>query len=373
MRAHTALSVVVAGFLLMHTGQIRVDARQTAADPPSPPPAQADDDMLTAGREVQIRDAVTGDLAAAGRDVTIDADVAGYVMSAGRHVTLNGRVGNDLWAAGESVDVVNAIGNNAMIAGRSVTLHPDAAIAGNARLAGAMIRTEGHVARDLQASGSSVSIGGDVGGTVRASGEHVTVLPNAVIQGDVVVRSPNPPTISPAARIMGSVRHESPVERGGWMAWPAYWLWACVALLVLSGAAFLAAPRWSRQVADTLRARPAASLLAGLVVLVVVPMAIVAVAITIVGIPLAIVALATYVVLFLLSVVFVSYRLGDWILTRAHRSDVSRWMPILLGVIVLSLAMSIPVLGPLVSVVVVTWGLGAIVLERRLQRRTAVV
>ena len=149
------------------------------------------------------------------------------------------------------------------------------------------------------------------------------------------------------------------------MAWPYLWLWSVLGLFILGTAIYFVAPMWPREVGGVLRARPGASLLAGIVLLLLVPVGIVAFAVTMVGIPLALVALGLYMALLLLSAALVSYRLGDWILTRLGRVWVSRWLPLTVGVLALSLVMSLPIVGIFVSPVVVTWGAGAIFLERR--------
>jgi len=345
--------------------QVAFMASQSASTSASQPGDPNDNDVLTAGREIVVRQAVRGDVAAAGADVTIDSDVAGYVLGVGRHVTLNGRIGNDLWAAGETVEVASAIGNNAMIAGRTVALHSDSSVAGNARLAGNTVRSEGRVTHNLQVAGRTVSIGGDVGGNVSARGERITVLPTAVIRGNFIVESPRPPEISPDAQILGTVRHEAADPRGGWMTWSGFWMWSFLALFVLGAATFFFAPVWPRDVGGMLRARPGTSLLAGIALLFLVPVAILVLAITMVGIPLAVVALGLYIALLLLSAAVVSYRLGDWILARIGRPWMSRWLPLTVGVLALSLLVSLPNVGLVVGLVAMTWGAGAIFLERR--------
>jgi hypothetical protein len=47
----------------------------------------------------------------------------------------------------------------------------------------------------------------------------VTVLPNTVIDGDLVVRASEPPTISSSAQIRGTTRYE-PLEQSRWFSWP---------------------------------------------------------------------------------------------------------------------------------------------------------
>ena len=324
------------------------------------------DDLHTAGRIVHIQQEVTGDVAAAGAEVTIDAPVDGYVMSAGRAVTIAGRVGNDVWAAGETVNVDNTVGNNAMLAGRDVSLGRNAVVGHDARLAGNTVTAEGRVERNLKIGAETARIGGNIGGTVSARAERVSVLPGAVIRGDLFVRANQPPDISPQAQVLGQVHYED-LTASQWASWPAKWLFSFLALLGLGLAALIFAPAWPARVAVTMRTRTWASILSGIFVLVVIPIAALALAVTIVGIPLAIVLFAFYISTLLLAGVFVSYRMGDWLMQRFHRLQ-SAWVRMIIGVLIVSIGISLPAIGLIVTGIVVILGAGALTLERRSQR-----
>jgi hypothetical protein len=323
------------------------------------------DDLMTAGQRVRVEAEVDGDLAAAGSQVTVTGPVDGYVMSAGRTVTLDGSVGNDLWAAGQTVSVDGAIGNNALIAGRDVHLEPNASVGHDARLAGSTVRAEGRVERNLSIGATTAQIGAEVGGNVDARANRVSVLPGAVIRGDLNVTAAQPPDISPQASIAGQVHYEELQRSQGWFAWPVVWLLWFSALLVMGIVAMALLPGWTARVSAMLRARLGRSFLTGFIALVLIPVVIGVLAITIVGIPLAIVLLAAYVALLLLSGVFVSYRVGDWLLARAHRAQASRWVRIVLGTLVVSAGMTLPGVGWIVGLLVVMAGIGALALGLR--------
>jgi len=323
-----------------------------------------DDDLMAAARELNVRAEVNGDLAAAGGRVTVTAPVDGYVMSAGRTVMLDSSIGNDVWAAGESVDVNGDVSNNAMLAGRTVRLGPDAMVGHDARLAGNTVTSEARIERNLQIGADTARIGGTVGGNVRARAREVTILPNAVINGDLIVRASRPPTISPGATIMGETRYE-PLEQGRWFSWPGFWFASLLGLLVLGFGAVALSSSWPGRVAATMRARLGASTLIGLAVLILTPIVAGILAVTLIGIPLAIVLMALYVAVLLLSIVMVAYRIGTWVLDRLHRPGASPWLRMALGVLVVSLAISIPFAGPVIAILLLIAGTGALVLERR--------
>jgi hypothetical protein len=324
-------------------------------------------DVLTAGEHVRVDASVDGDVAAAGADVSIAAPVSGYVMSAGRHVSIDGPVGNDLWAAGETVDVSSDVAHNVMAAGRTVRVEADATIGQDARLAGNRVVMTGRVERNLEIGAATAAIGGEVGGTVHARAGSVEVLPDAVIRGDLIVSSPRAPSIAPTAQVLGSVRHEPRTDSGGtWTTWPWVWLFLFLSLMILGAAAVGLSPRWANRVAITMRGRLGRSVLTGLLWLVITPVVVGLLAVTIVGIPLAVLLLAASAIVLVLSAVFVAYGIGGWLLDRRQQPEpASPWARMGLGVLVVSLAMSLPFIGWLVAALVVLFGGGAMILERR--------
>ena len=368
-RAREAVACLLAVLL---SGPAWLSARQTSPEEQqgSPPQAVKDpaagDDLVTAGRTVRVTNRVSGDVAAAGSEVVIDGPVDGYVMSAGRFVTLVGQIGNDLWAAGETVNVESPIANNAMIAGGTVHLRSNAVVGHDAHLAGNTVIVEGRVERNLMiGAGADARIGANVGGKVTARATHVTVLPDAVIQGDLFVRSARPPDISPRARVMGHIHYERTMDTEAWLMWPQRWLISGVALLILGLCAVWFSPAWASHVASTMRRRIGASMLSGLMALVLIPLAIVVLAVTVIGFPLAVVLTALYILILAMSSVFVSYRTGEWML---HRVWSSRWAFMTLGVIIVSLGISLPAVGWAIALLVLITGAGALVLERGARR-----
>jgi cytoskeletal protein CcmA (bactofilin family) len=323
------------------------------------------DDLLRAGRTVRVDAEVEGDVAAAGSDVTVSAPVKGYVMSAGRTVLVEAPVGNDVWAAGERVSIDSSVGNNAMIAGQTVRLQPGATVGHDARLAGGEVRSEARVAHDLTISAGRAEIGGDIGGEVNASARQVTVLPDAVVRGDLIVRAPEPPVISPGAQVMGNVDYQRTGGAGWWLAWPVLWGFLFLSLLVLNLIGLYVAPTWFSRVAETLRTRPLLSLLAGAVVLIAIPIVIAILMITLVGIPLAVILSAAYVIALILSAAFVSYRIGLWVFDRLHRTGVSRWSAMVVGALLVSLAVSLPIVGWLIALAIMLIGAGALAVDWR--------
>ncbi len=322
------------------------------------------DDLTTASQTVNIESSISGDLAAAGREVTIGGPVGGYAMAAGRNVSVASRIDNDLWAAGETVKVDGQIGDTATLAGRDVRIGRNAIVGTDARLAGSSVQVEGRVERDLSIGAATAVIDGHVGGNVEAHAQRVSILPGAVIDGDLFVRSARPPDISPQAKISGQVRTEQ-IEQGGFPGWFAMWLMGFLALMILGLPLLVVWPTWAGRIAEVMKARVGVSMLTGLMLLVLTPLAIGLLAVTVVGIPLAAVLLALYLVVLAVSGVFVSYEVGTWLLDRMGRYGARPWQRLALGAAIVSLAVSLPAIGWLFALLVVLLGMGALFLERR--------
>lgn len=325
------------------------------------------DDLLAAGQHVELGAAVQGDVALAGADVRIEQAVRGYLLAAGKNVEINGPIQNDLWAAGETIRINAPIGDNGMLAGRRVEIHSNSAVRGDARIAGDTVVIEAPIEGHLDVAARTARLSSTVNGSVQARVQRLTILPSAVIQGDLTVNGPYAPEISPEARILGKVHFNQVAARSQW-SWLWWWVFSATTLLVLGLAALLFSPSWASHVAETIRLRPGASALTGLLGVLLVPVLFGLLLVTVIGIPLAIVLFALYLVALLLSGVFVAYHVGTWLLDALHRQHASRWLRMVAGVFLVSLLVSLPWIGGIAQLIVLLLGFGALVLERRTSR-----
>jgi hypothetical protein len=325
-----------------------------------------DEDLLIAGRNLQLLSEVKGDVTAAGSDVTIAGPVAGYVMAAGARVNINGPVGNDLWAAGSNVNLNASVADNAMLAGNDVKLLPGAVVEHNAKIAGGVVSVQGRVGRNLKLAAREAQIASEIGGSVNARAESLKLLPGAVVRGDLVVYGPKEPEISPQAQVMGRVEYHKQVwEKTGIVEWLKRWIWISLATMIVGFVAIAASPLWADRVSAMITGKPWSSILAGLAGLLLAPLAIILLLITVVGIPLAFILLALYVIALLLSGVFVAYLVGGWLLDRFSRPQSSPYLRMALGALAVGVCVSLPWIGWLVQLLILLIGFGALMLDRR--------
>jgi hypothetical protein len=347
------------------------EAREASGETVTMPASETvNEDLHVAGRTVQTHARVNGDVAAAGERVELSGPIRGYVLAAGREVDIGGPVGDDVWAAGANVTVSAPVADNAMLAGGTVTLTSAARVGQDAQIAGGKLDLRGPIGRNLRLAASEARLASEVRGSVQAHVERLSLLPGAVIRGNLDVYGPNAPQISPAARVLGRVDYHPTAARQhpsggpGW-GWLGGWLYGFVSLLILGSAFLWLSQVWTDRVAEMITLRPGASILTGLVGLIVVPIVSLPILLTLVGAPLALLLMAIYSVIWLLSGVFVAYWLGRWLLGLKGHREASPFARLAAGAAVLTFFTAFPWIGWLVRLVVLMLGFGALVLERR--------
>src|SRR6266508_2811754 len=208
----------------------------------------SEDDLMIAGRNLQLQAEVKGDVTAAGSDVTIAGPVAGYVMVAGARVNVNA-----------------PISDNAMLAGGEVKLLPGAVVKHNAKIAGGAVSVQGRVERNLKLAARDAQIASEIGGSVDARVESLKLLPGAMVRGDLVVYGPKEPEISPQAQVLGRVEyHKREWERTGIGEWLWRWVWMSLAMLIVGFVAIAVSPLWANRVSAMITGKPWSSILTGL-------------------------------------------------------------------------------------------------------------
>lgn len=345
--------------------------------------APVTEDLYAAGRSIEIRaEQVDGDVTVAGQTVTVSSRVTGDVMAAGETVLLTGELQDDLRAAGRSLTLDGSVGDHAVMAGQTVVLAGPSSIGGFAWVAGNVVEVGGEIGGDLQVGGESVTITGTVGGNAELDAATAVIGDTAHIRGDLSWAHGRAPEIRPGARIDGRQIELPAGERAaptstelavgvvvgillGWLS-----------LLVLTAVLRAMTPSLMAGAGTLLRAHPGRSLGMGALVLVVGPIVGVIALVTVIGIPLGIVILLAYATLLVISVpvaldVVVELFVGR-ARTRKPVTRIRRFGVFCLAALLFVAVLRVPVLGTLVALTAILFGLGALVLRFVRRDRVAV-
>ena len=323
------------------------------------------DDVYAAGGTVDVLASVEGDLVLAGGRVTVGERVGGDVIAAGGVVNLRAEIADDVRVAGGDLVLGGAVGDDLMAAGGNVTLAPDASVGGQAWLSGGRVDVAGTIDGGLTAAGGRILLSGRVHGDVDLTGQAISILDSAIIDGNLLYRSPHEAEIAAGARIRGTTRYE-PLEQ------PMMPIVAAAAgasillllgLIVTGGIMFLVFPRFTEAAVASIRGEPWKTLGLGLAVFAATPVVISLLFTTVIGWLPAVVIGALYPILLLAGFLTGAFYIGDLGFGLARRDSVSRARRLgslaaaLLGILLLAL---VPLLGALLVFVLLLLGLGAL-------------
>lgn len=252
--------------------------------------------------------------------------------------------------------------------GSSITVAPGERVIGQLTAVGGAIEILGSVEGDVIAIGGLISVDGRVQGDVVALGGNVRLGPNARVSGDVSVVG-GTLTRDPQAVVEGEISSVSfsegfrfrfdfdDLRRVGWHGLDFPWVLLYVGgLFALALMVATVIPHHVDAVARAMESNAGRCIVIGLVaVLLMVPLTLLLI-LTIVGPPL--LWLGFFAAKILGYVALVSL-VGRRVAERMAGPTSPVWQ-VLLGVVLVALVRYIPVLGPLFSLTVTLWSLGAV-------------
>jgi hypothetical protein len=325
------------------------------------------EDIYAAGGAVDVLATVESDVVVAGGRVTVGEQVSGDVMAAGGTVSVHARIGDDVRLAGGDITLSGSVGDDAIVAGGNVTLTPDGSVNGRAWFSGGRIDVAGTVRKELKAAGGLIELSGQVNGDVELTGHKIIILDSAIIDGDLVYRSPQEADIASGAQIRGDVSHE-PIERpiAPFVAkLVGVGILFLLSLIVTGIAIFLIFPRFIGKAMNTIRAEPWKCLGLGLAMFAATPVVIGVLFLTVIGWLPAIVTGALYLTLLLAGFLTGAFYIGDlgWrMLKRNEISKAGRLWSFVVALIALTLLGLVPLLGALLLFVLMLLGVGVLTL-----------
>ena len=200
------------------------------------------------------------------------------------------------------------------------------------------------------------------------SGEKIVVGSGALIGGDLIYESPSEATVAHGARILGGVIRSEPKGDGTAEPGPGGFIKFSTGMklvwfigMILAGLVLTVFASDTLDRSDeTLRASPFVSLLAGFVLLVCVPVGLIVLLVAVVGWPLMVLLALLYLAGIVFSGIFVGLSVGRLVLKRSERAQESVFWPMALGLLLLVIVSSIPVVGFLIRLFIIMFGIGAL-------------
>jgi hypothetical protein len=216
---------------------------------------------------------------------------------------------------------------------------------------------DGSVDGSVVSFNGDIRVRGDVDDDVVAFNGRAIVEGGATVGGDVL--SQDRPAVAEGARVDGDVRRvnfSNWFRSLGWVLWLGWWLAVTVSLFVFGVLLLAFVPRIFPPILEVARTRVGPVILWGLIATIGLPIACAIVMVTLVGIPLGLIGLLSLALLYSLGFVIASLTLGRRLLAEPR----SVYLAFFVGLIILRVVGLIPVLGGLVTLAAIVYGVGAL-------------
>jgi cytoskeletal protein CcmA (bactofilin family) len=321
-----------------------------------------DDTVVAAAETVEVDGTITGDLIAMGRRVRVRGTVSGNLITGAQNVEIEGEVEGSVVQFGQTVAMRGQTGGNLYAFGQTITVPRGARVGGNTTVFSETTTIEGSVGRDVTSFGRQLDLAGSVSRRVNAYGDRVDVRAGARIDGGLTAHVANRDNVrvDPAATVSGGTRIDvSEPAPSRYMTARFY-----VRQVIRLAAAFMAGWIFFRLVprAAAIRLDTGGAVLTalgiGAVAACATPMLALVIGITIVGLPVAIFAVLVWVVLLYLAKILLALMLGR---TLVGASNGGIATALLVGLVLILVAVNLPYVGALVSLLLTVTGMGAAV------------
>ncbi|HVD41877.1 MAG TPA: polymer-forming cytoskeletal protein [Solirubrobacterales bacterium] len=220
------------------------------------------------------------------------------------------------------------------------------------------VRVAGRVDGDVMLFSGDILVSGKIDGDLITFGGEARLLPRAFVSGDVRYGDERP-TVAGSAIVRGDVSKEDGFDSFDLLPFVgafALWLGIGISMALLGALLLLVAPRAAEALYERSRERLGPLIGIGFAVAIALPIAAAIAAVTLVGLP-----LAFLILLALLPLAAVAYCASAWALGRRLVAPPrNRILAFLAGLAVLRAAALVPILGFLVGLAAVIFGLGLI-------------
>jgi len=331
-------------------------------------------DFFAFGERVEISGTVNGDVYTAGGDILVDGDVNGDLLAVGGNISISGNISQDVRVAGGQVRISGKIGNNITIGAGNVDITQDAKIGGSIVAGAGNISLAAPISGDVRIGAGNLTISSKIGGNVNVGVGEIRLTSNAKVEGDLTYWSDGDVSIDESAVVAGAVTKNPPPDfskPSPTKIFGVFTGFTLVTAFISLTSTFVIGlllinlfPRFNRGVVLTLRKKPWISLGVGVLALIATPIVFGLLMATVVGLPLGLILMALYFILLYLARIFVIFWIGISLFERSGRKAHEVWA-LIIGLVVYYIITLVPIIGGIVTLSVLLFGLGAAILTKK--------
>lgn len=338
-----------------------------------PANAVVNHDYFAYGKSVEIDGTVNGDLYVFGGQVFIDGTVNGDVLIAGGSVEISGKVSQDVRLLSGQASISGEVGRNVTAVTATIEFSPSARIHNNIVVLSGNVDLESSIGNNARVYASNLRLSDGIGGKLYAYVGQMRITSKAEIQGDVEYWSNKNALIDPHAKIGGKLTHHPSffysIFHG--KIFKTLKIGSKLAALLMNFfytfvIALIMMRYFPQRIEGTLYAlnhKLLQSFIAGIVLVILLPLLFLALLITIVGVPFALTLLAINVISFYTAKILVIIW-GAKHLFRRFDFKKHKRIYFAFGLIIYYIISLIPYLGTAVSLGALLLGLGGLILGK---------
>jgi cytoskeletal protein CcmA (bactofilin family) len=330
-------------------------------------------DYFASGGSVEISGTVNGDVYLFAEQVIIDGVVNGDLLCCGGSIDVSGKIAHNCRILGGQVLISGEIGKNATIAAGNLQLLPSASLDGNLVATAGNIDLASKIGSDATILASNLRVSAQINNDLQCYVGQMRITSRAVIGRNLDYRSHSLAWIEPGATIRGMIEyHPSFVHelvKGTWIQSLLVGSKIIVTLMnfiytfVIGVILIKIFPKNLESALYELKKRPLKSLVFGLMLLILLPLASLLMLMTILGIPFALTLIALNIIGFYTAKVYCIFWVSNWVFGKMGMK-VNRMPSFFLGLIVYFCLTPIPVFGTILAFLFMLLGLGAGVLSQ---------
>ncbi len=323
-------------------------------------------DLYIWAQSLEIAGTLDGDIVAGFQEGKITGTVTQDLNGMSETMRITGVVGDDVRFACDTFYLDGHIGGDLIVFAKRIEISETAVIDGDAIIAGATVTVDGAIGGRARIMTGFLDMNGTIAGNAEITTDGGMRLgPDAHIGGDLFYEGPSEIDI-PEGTVAGEVTFQKIIKEdfdfegfiGG--AGILFHILGFIAALVAGTIIVALTTDHARRTAEIIRTRPLKSLGIGFVTFICMPIVLLLLLVFILTIPLMFVVGFAYGIALYIAKFYFSIWLGNLILRRGGRTDVSPIPSMLLGLTIVYLATAIPIVGTLVGVVIIFFGLGAL-------------
>lgn len=167
------------------------------------------DNAYMVGSKVTVDQSIKGDLVTAAGNILVQSRVEEDILAAGGTVFIDSNVGGDVRVVGGTLVIGGTIGGDLMAAGGNITLLDGASVGGDVVMGGGDMNLGGTIGGNVTIRGGNVSMGSQVKGNVDIRADQLTIT--GTVDGTSLLAATTI-SVAPAAKLMRDVRYWSELK-----------------------------------------------------------------------------------------------------------------------------------------------------------------